>query len=74
MEDHRYEIWLDLKDFPNHQVSSHGRVRNKKTGYILKPFQDRYGYLRVSIGNTDNVYIHDLVCKTFVGPSPAPGM
>ena len=61
------EIWHDLDRFPSHQVSSHGRVRNKKTGRILKPFSDRYGYLRVSIGNTDNVYIHRLVCETFLG-------
>ena len=74
MEDHTYEIWLDLKDFPNHQVSSHGRVRNKKTGYILKPLLDKDGYFRVSLGNVDNVPIHRLVCMTFAGPPPAPGM
>lgn len=28
------EIWHDLDRFPSHQVSSHGRVRNKKTGRI----------------------------------------
>lgn len=61
------EEWVDLKKFPNHQVSSYGRVRNKRTGYILKPFSDRYGYLRLSIGNTDNVYIHQLVCEAFYG-------
>lgn len=67
---HQNEIWLDLDRFPNHQISSHGRVRNKRTGYILKPFADRYGYLRVSIGSIDNVYIHKLVCETFFGPPP----
>lgn len=61
------EIWHDLDRFPSHQVSSHGRVRNKRTGRVLKPFADRYGYLRLSIGNTDNVYIHRLVCETFLG-------
>lgn len=62
------EIWADMEWFPNHQVSTYGRVRNKHTGYILKPFADRYGYLRLSIGNTDNVYIHRLVCEVFHGP------
>lgn len=62
------ELWIDMNDrFPNHQLSSYGRVRNKKTGHILKPFSDRYGYSRVSIGNTDNVYIHRLVCEYFYG-------
>lgn len=61
------EEWIEAYGFPSHEVSSHGRVRNKKTGYILKPFSDRYGYLRLSIGNTDNVYIHRLVCMSFYG-------
>lgn len=65
------EIWIDMNDrFSNHQLSSYGRVRNKKTGHILKPSSDRYGYSRVSIGNTDNVYIHRLVCEYFYGESP----
>lgn len=63
-----YEEWVDLEDFPNHQVSSFGRVRNKRNGYILKPFADRYGYLRLSIGNVDNVPVHRLVCEAFYGP------
>ena len=64
------EVWADLAYFPNHQVSSKGRVRNRRTGYVLKPFADRYGYLRLSIGNTDNVYVHRLVCETFHGSPP----
>ena len=64
------ELWVDIEDFPNYQVSNKGRVRNKRNGYILKPFADRYGYLRLSIGNTDNVYIHKLVCQAFNGNPP----
>lgn len=67
-----YEEWLDLEEFPNYQVSSFGRVRNKITGYILKPFTDRYGYLRLSIGTQDNVYVHKLVCETFYGHPDDP--
>lgn len=66
------ECWVDLEDFPNHQISSHGRIRNKKNGHILKPIKDRYGYPRLSIGNVDNVPIHRLVCETFHGPAPFP--
>ena len=61
------ELWADISWKPSHQISTKGRVRNSRTGYILKPFQDRYGYLRVSLGNYDNVYIHRLVCETFHG-------
>lgn len=62
------EEWIETYTFPNYEISSWGRIRNKRTGYILKPFPDRYGYLRLSLGNVDNVYIHRLVCETFYGP------
>lgn len=66
------ECWIDMNEFPNHQLSTQGRVRNKKTGRILKSFPDRYGYLRLSIGNVDNVYIHQLMGEYFFGPKPFP--
>lgn len=65
------ELWADIAWKPSHQISTKGRVRNSRTGYILKPFPDRYGYLRVSLGNYDNVYIHRLVCEAFHGAPPA---
>jgi hypothetical protein len=61
------EDWINAYGYPSYEVSTYGRVRNKKTGYILKAFPDRYGYLRLSLGNTDNVYIHRLVCESFYG-------
>lgn len=64
------ETWVDVAWKPSHQISNKGRVRNSRTGYILKPFPDRYGYLRVSLGNYDNVYIHKLVCEAFHGAPP----
>lgn len=59
------EQWVDLKDYPSHQVSTYGRVRNKKNGHVLKPSVDRYGYEKISIGNHDNIPVHRLVCETF---------
>ena len=64
------ECWIDMDEFPNHQLSTAGRVRNKRTGRVLKTFPDRYGYLRLSIGNVDNVYIHQLMGEYFYGPKP----
>lgn len=31
-----FEFWLPIKDFPNYEVSTEGRVRNVKTGKLLK--------------------------------------
>lgn len=61
------EQWIDAPRFPNYEVSTYGNVRNKSTKRMLKPFPDRYGYLRLSIGTVDNVYIHRLVCEAFYG-------
>lgn len=76
---HRTEIWLDNPRwngyvFKNHQVSSHGRVRNRKRLNVLKPQIDKDGYERMSIGNVDNVPVHILVCDRFAGPAPRKGM
>lgn len=73
------EIWLDNPRwngyiFKNHQVSSHGRVRNRKRLNILKPQIDKDGYERMSLGNVDNVPVHILVCDKFAGPAPREGM
>lgn len=61
------EIWRDNPRFPNHQVSSKGRVKNRKTGHILKPILNKDGYVVLSIGSVDNVPVHRLVMETFVG-------
>lgn len=61
------ECWVDLQQYPNHQISTYGRIRNKKNGHILKPHIDKYGYARLSIGNIDNICIHRLMCETFYG-------
>lgn len=61
------EIWVDAARFPSYEISTHGRIRNKITKNVLKASPDRYGYLRVSLGNVDNIYIHRLMCLTFYG-------
>ena len=61
------EVWINAYQHPGYEISSYGRIRNKKTLYVLKPFADRYGYLRLSLGSKDNVYIHRLMCLSFYG-------
>lgn len=76
---HYTEIWLDNPRwngyvFKNHQVSSHGRVRNRKRLNVLKPQIDKDGYERLSIGSVDNVPVSIIVCERFAGPAPRKGM
>lgn len=63
------EIWKDIDGFPNYQVSSLGRVKNKTYGRLLKPFLVSKGYYSVALYR-DNVshfcYIHRLVGDAFL--------
>ena len=50
--------WYVIKDHPNYELNRLGQVRNRRTGKILKPFDDRRGYLRVTLDGV-NVKLHD---------------
>ena len=64
------EKWKTITDFPNYEVSDIGNVRVKKTQYIIKPFINEAGYLRVSLSNKTNkkkkFYIQRLVAIEFL--------
>ena len=67
------ETWKDIEGFPGYQVSDRGRVKNKKTGQILRPGLGGVGYLTVALyknkkSTTKNV--HELVALAFLGPKP----
>lgn len=62
------EVWRGVNEFSNYQVSSHGRVRNCKTGRILKAFDNQHGYLHVQLnqnGKIKTFRIHRLVAEAF---------
>lgn len=60
------EFWSDIWDIEGYQVSNYGRVRNAKTGRILKPYLNRPGgYLRVDICGK-HYYVARLVAGTFI--------
>lgn len=67
------ETWKPITDYVGlYEVSSEGRVRNVKTGKILKPKNNRRGYLFVGLhknGAIKNRYIHRLVAQAFI-PNP----
>lgn len=63
------EEWKLIEGYENYEVSSHGRVRNNKTGRILKPKIHHDGYLRIGIykNNIQKFYqIHRLVGSAFI--------
>ena len=61
--DDRYEVHFD------------GRIRNRKTGHVLKPQQAGSGrYQKVKLGRVAGVQlqvqVHQLVCEAWHGPKP----
>ena len=61
------EVWKDIENYNNYEVSIFGNVRNKKTNRILKP-SNRGGYYIVGLSNikTKTFQVHRLVAKTFI--------
>ena len=63
-------IHYGIKTF--YEVSNVGNIRNTKTGLVLKPKQDRYGYLKFNMcvnKKAINTLIHRLVAQAFI-PNP----
>lgn len=66
------ETYKIIKDYPNYEVSSEGRVRNTKTGRILRPNLNEGGYQQVNLylDRKPKLFrVHRLVASTFI-PNP----
>lgn len=63
------ETWKPITGYVGlYEVSSEGRVRNVKTGKILKPINNGLGYLFVSLykNRTEKKhYLHRLVAQAY---------
>jgi hypothetical protein len=61
------EVWCGISNYDNYEVSTFGKIRNKKTGRILKPANNG-GYLYVGLSNikTKTFPVHRLVAETFI--------
>ena len=58
------EVWFTCWRHPNYEVSTSGRVRNKRNGRILKPSYNKPGgYLRVCL-DKKNESVHRLLMKS----------
>jgi hypothetical protein len=68
MEDN--EKWANIEEFQNYEVSNLGRVKNKKSGRILKPCKSG-GYIVVGLSKikVKTMQLHRLVAKAFI-PNP----
>ena len=68
------EEWRSIDGYLDYQVSNIGRVRNAKTGRILKPRYrgKKMNYLSVALyskGDQTNFSVHRLVANEFI-PNP----
>lgn len=63
------EIWKKIEGYENYSVSTYGRVRNDKTGRILKPRCVSHGYMQIRLHNSNGnkqFYVHRLVAMSFI--------
>lgn len=49
------EKWLPVPDAPNYEISSTGKVRNRKTGKVLKPYTSKRGENIISLSVKSHV-------------------
>lgn len=66
------EVWKSIKNSNTYEASTLGHIRNKKTGYILRPRVSEWGYEQIGLyenGKHSFRYVHKLIAETFI-PNP----
>lgn len=66
------EEWREIREYPKYSVSNEGRVRNFKTGRILKQGTHKQGYHLVWLSDENGRHgksVHRLVAEAFI-PNP----
>ena len=62
------EEWKVITEFPNYEISSYGRIKNKD-GMILKPYVNHKGYLKIGLTKDKKCHkkrVHRLVAEAFI--------
>lgn len=57
---HPQEIWRDVAEFPNYEISNIARVRNKETGLIRLPSLGKRGYPVLSFKKDGKTFVRTL--------------
>ena len=63
------EKYIEIKEYPNYEVSDLGNIRNKKTNRILKTKFNNCGYkqLKLSKNGINKMYsVHRIVAEAFI--------
>lgn len=61
------ELWRPVAGHEGYEVSWDGRVRNARTGRVLKPQQAKGGrYLKVCLGRAAQKQVHQLVAEAWL--------
>lgn len=67
------EIWRDVPNYEGlYQVSNTGKVRNARSGRVLKPHRQGSGYLQTMLskdGSRSHPLVHRIVASAFI-PNP----
>ena len=63
------ETFVKIEGFDNYEVSNLGKVRNIKSGRILKPSLNKNGYLRLWLCKNNkrkHLYLHRIIATAFI--------
>lgn len=63
------ETFVEIEGFENYEVSNLGKVRNIKSGIVLKPQPDKDGYLRLGLYENNKkkkLFLHRIIATTFI--------
>lgn len=64
------ELWAEIPEFPNYQISSFGEIYNTRTNSIMRPSLNNHGHLRISLldenGDRRSKTIASMVAELFV--------
>lgn len=63
------ETFVKIEGFDNYEVSNLGKVRNIKSGRILKPSLNKNGYLRLWLCENNkrkHLYLHRIIATAFI--------